>query len=162
MHLARLDEEIARRNRLRHRLEAALESIRSNGSVSLDDLLEMIEVTTMFDKYYTPEQLRKLEERGDEVGQERMQQVQADWMDVFAGYRAAMEKDVDPGAEEVQALARKARTLILEFTRGDPGIAESLKKHVPGRGAGKRSEWSGLRRWCWALGIHATGLTGAA
>ncbi len=127
MHLARVDEEIARRNRLRHRLEAALESIGANRSASLDDLLEMIEVTTMFDKYYTPEQLQKLEERGEEVGPERMEQVQAEWMEVFAGYRTAMEKGLDPGVEEVQALARKAQSLILDFTGGDPGIAQSLK-----------------------------------
>ncbi len=60
------------------------------------------------------------------MGPERMQQVQAEWMEVFAGYRTAMEKGLDPGAEEVQALARKAQSLILEFTGGDPGIAESL------------------------------------
>ena len=135
MHLARLAEEIDLRNRLCHRLEAALESLGSNGSVSLDELLEMIEVMTMFDKYYTPEQLQQLKERSDEVGQERIQQVQAEWMEVFAGYRAAMEKGVDPAADEVQALARKAQGLILEFTGGDPGIAESLRNMYQTEGA---------------------------
>ncbi|GMR13398.1 MAG: MerR family transcriptional regulator [Gemmatimonadota bacterium] len=134
MHLARLDEEISRRSRVRHRLEAALEGLRSNGSVSLDELLETIEVTTMFDKYYTPEQLRTLEERKDDVGQERMQQAQAEWMDVFAGYRAAMEEGLDPGSETVQVLARKAQSLILEFTGGDPGIAQSLKNMYQAEG----------------------------
>jgi DNA-binding transcriptional MerR regulator len=134
IHLARLGEEIAHRNRLRHRLEAALESLGSNGSVSLDELLETIEVTTMFDKYYTPEQLQKLKERGDEVGQERIQQVQAEWMEVFAGYRAAMEKGLDPSAEEVRAIARKAQGLILEFTGGDPGISQSLKNMYQAEG----------------------------
>lgn len=134
IHLARLEEEIALRNRLRHRLEAALESLGSNGSVSLDELLETIEVTTMFDKYYTREQLQKLEERGDEVGQERIQQVQAEWMEVFADYRTAMEKGLDPGAEEVRAIAHKAQGLILEFTGGDPGISQSLKNMYQAEG----------------------------
>lgn len=134
MHLARLDEEIDRRNRLRHRLEAALESLGSDGSVSLDELLETIEVMTMFDKYYTPEQLQKLEARGEEVGQERMEQVQAEWMEVFAGYRTAMEKGLDPGAEEVRVIARKAQSLILEFTRGDRGIAQSLENMYTAEG----------------------------
>ena len=134
MHLARLEEEIARREKLRHRLEAALESLGSSGSISLDEMLETIEVTTMVDKYYTPEQLQQLKERADTVGQERIEQVELEWMEVFAGYRTAMEEGLDPGAEEVQALARKAQSLVLEFTGGDPGIAQSLKNMYQAEG----------------------------
>ncbi len=68
------------------------------------------------------------------MGQERIQQVQAEWMEVFADYRTAMEKGLDPRAEEVRAIARKAQGLILEFTGGDPGISQSLKNMYQAEG----------------------------
>lgn len=37
-----------------------------------------------------------------------------------------MEAAIDPAGEPVQALARKAKSLIEEFTGGDPGIQRSL------------------------------------
>ena len=77
-------------------------------------------------KHYTPEQLKQLEGRREQVGQARMEEVQNEWQELFAAYGSAMERGLDPTSEEVKALARRSAALIEEFTGGDPGIAASL------------------------------------
>ncbi len=42
--------------------------------------------------------------------------------------RAEMARGSDPGSPEVQALARRWQALVDEFTGGDPGIENSLKR----------------------------------
>lgn len=126
MHLERLDEELDLRRRLRGRLETLLERVRSEDEASLEELLVTIEVTTMFEKYYTPEQLEQLRAREETIGQERIEEAQDEWAAVFAGFQEASARGAEPSDPEVLALARKARSLIEEFTGGDPGIARSL------------------------------------
>ena len=46
---------------------------------------------------------------------------------MFGRFREEMEKGTDPSSETIQALARKSRSLILEFSGGDPGIEQSLR-----------------------------------
>ena len=49
--------------------------------------------------------------------------------------RTAMETGVDPASESVQALARRWRSLIEEFTGGDADIAQSLQTRYQQEGA---------------------------
>ena len=42
-------------------------------------ILKIIEVTTMLDKYYTPEQMESLRQRREALGEDRMRQAEADW-----------------------------------------------------------------------------------
>ena len=79
-----------------------------------------------YEKYYTPEQMAQLRRRGEQLGQERIEEAQREWAALFASYRKAMEEGLDPTAEELQTLARKSAALIAEFTGGDPGIQASL------------------------------------
>jgi hypothetical protein len=57
-----------------------------------------------------------------------MSQGQADWAELMAEVRDAMARGADPASDEVQALARRWRELVLAFTGGDPGITESLRR----------------------------------
>jgi hypothetical protein len=82
----------------------------------------------MLDKYYTPEQLERIKERGQQVGEERIRQVQEEWPKLHAEVQAEMAKGSDPASEPVQALARRWMGLVNEFTGGDPGIENSLRK----------------------------------
>lgn len=59
-HLSRLREQIGLQQRLCARLEAVAAGLRSAGSVSAEDLIRTIEVMTMFEKHYNPEQLEQL------------------------------------------------------------------------------------------------------
>ena len=127
LRLARLREQINQQRELVSRLESLLARLESQGEAPVDELVRTLEMMTMFEKHYTPEQLEQLKARRELVGEERIKQVQQEWNELFARYREGMEKGADPSSESVQALARKSRSLILEFTGGDPGIEQSLR-----------------------------------
>jgi DNA-binding transcriptional MerR regulator len=134
-HLAHVREQIAVQQKLCARLEGIAESLRRGEEVTVDHLLNTIEVMTMFEKYYTPEQLAELKQRADAMGPEGMQKVQDDWKQLFEDVRAEMAKGSDPKSEAVQKLAGRWRALIEAFTGGNPEIARSLSnmyKSEPG------------------------------
>lgn len=89
----------------------------------------------MIGKYYTPEQQNYLNARAEQIGQERIQQVEAEWQDLIEQARTAMANGIDPADESVQGLARRWRSLIAEFTGGDPGIQQSLNRMYQQEGA---------------------------
>lgn len=134
-HIDRLEEQIDVQQSLRRRLARILERMRASQEVPTTEFIQSIKETVMFEKYYTPEQQEQLRVRAQEVGQERIQQVQVEWEELFARYREEMERGTDPASETVQALAAKSASLIREFTGGDPGIAKSLGNMYKGEGA---------------------------
>lgn len=134
-HIDRLDEQIDLQRSLRRRLAAILERLRATQHIATAEFIHSIEEAVMIEKYYTPEQREQLRVRAQEVGQERIQQVQLEWEELFARYREEMERGTDPASERVQALAAKSVSLIREFTDGDAGIAKSLANMYRGEGA---------------------------
>lgn len=145
MQLHRLDEAAARQQRLRGLLEHLRDRLRSSGGATLDELTRTIEVTMSYDKYYTPDQLRQLERRREELGDRRMEEVQREWKELFAAYGDAMDRGLDPASREVQALARRSAALIEEFTGGDPAIRESLGSMYRAEGADNVLEGHGMQ-----------------
>jgi DNA-binding transcriptional MerR regulator len=127
LQMERLRERIEQQQQLYRRLEALAERLGTAEPVSTDELFQIIEVTKMFDKYYTPEQLQELEERRKTVGDERIRQVEGEWPELMAQVRAEMDKGTDPSDPRVRELARRWMGLIQEFTGGNPGIESSLK-----------------------------------
>ncbi len=125
LHAARLREQIARQKRLCERLDAIAACLRTAGGVSAEEFLQIIEEMTMIESYYTPEQLEQLRIRKEQIGDERIQQVQQEWPVLIAEVRAAMEKGIDPAAPEVVALAKRWMGLVNEFTGGDQEIERS-------------------------------------
>lgn len=136
-HLGVLVENIAHQERLRHHLSTIVTRLRDAKEVSGELLLQSIEETIMFEKYYTPEQMEALKKRAALVGDARIQQVQEEWQEIFAALAEEKAKGSDPKSEAMQALARRAKGLIAEFTGGDPGIERSLGKLYRGEGSSK-------------------------
>ena len=128
LHVARLDEQIEMQRRLRDRFAAVTRRLRSAEAVSVEEFLQAMEAITMFEKYYTPEQLREIQERGRQIGDERIRQVEAEWSRLIAQVRAEMEKGTDPASAAVQDLARRWKGLLAEFTGGNPGIQKGLNE----------------------------------
>jgi MerR family transcriptional regulator, thiopeptide resistance regulator len=130
LHLSRLRERIELQERLCDLLERVAARLRSGEEVSsgefVNTVMEVIDMSEQLHRYYTPEQLRYLEERRREVGEERIRQVEAEWSELIERVRAEMEAGTDPSDERVQALARRSMELVNEFTGGDPGIERSL------------------------------------
>ena len=126
MHLASARERLSQAEGLVRRLEAVAERLRTDGAATSEDLIGTMEAINMFEKYYTPEQLEYLRRRADEVGPERIREVEAEWPKLISEVRAEMERGTDPADPRVQALARRWMTLVAEFTGGDAGIARSV------------------------------------
>jgi len=141
LHVAVLDEQIEQQRRLRVRLEMLAGFLRSSEPVSVEDLIKTIEVITMTDNYYTTEQLEQLRDRRRIVGEERIQEAQAEWRELFEKFGSAMGAGIDPAGEPVQALARKAKSLIEEFTGGDHGIRRSLNEMHHDDPGGMYAKW---------------------
>ncbi|MFE8596168.1 MerR family transcriptional regulator [Archangium violaceum] len=126
LHLAKAREQLAVQQELCRRLESLATQLRSAETPSVEQLVQTIEVMTMFEKYYTPEQLKELEVRRQALGEDAIRQVQEEWPRLIAQVQAEMEKGTDPASEPVQKLARRWRELIQAFTGGSPGIEKSL------------------------------------
>ncbi len=124
MHIARLKEQIAAQQDLCARLEAVAAHYES---ASADEILKTIEVMTMFEKYYTKEQLDTLAKRRAMFGEEHMRAVQEEWPRLMKSVRDHMREGTDPKDPRVVTLAKRWRELIEEFTGGDAGVEQSLR-----------------------------------
>jgi len=126
LHLKRLREQMDAQRRLCERLERIAARLDHAETVSADELIQTIEATTMFEKYYTPEQLEELRARAATIGQDEMRAVEAEWPRLMADVRAEMERGTDPADPKVQALAARWMELVRGFTGGNPEIHSSL------------------------------------
>jgi DNA-binding transcriptional MerR regulator len=122
----------------RRQLDAAIEAVgraervaSRGGEPDWEAFKKIVEVITMqqdnewMKKYYTEEQLADLAARGTP---EVLERGQREWQKLLAEVDAASAEGVDPASERAQALAARWSALIEEFTGGDPGILEGLKK----------------------------------
>lgn len=128
LHVARLREQIEMQKGLCERLEGLAAFFGAAGTVSAEAFLQTIEVMTMIENYYTPEQLETLKKRKEALGEEGMKQGQDAWTQLYAEFTAEMEKGTDPADPAVQALVARQKELINAFTGGDAGIAQSLNR----------------------------------
>jgi DNA-binding transcriptional MerR regulator len=137
-HLERVERQAEALEGLRTRLTRLLASLDS-GEDSAQRFLDALEAMSMFEKYYTPEQLRQLEQRRQTLGDEEIRRVEDEWKDLYAQVREHREKGTDPADPAVQALVRRSGELIQMFTGGDPGIAASLKRMYEQEGPARAS-----------------------
>jgi DNA-binding transcriptional MerR regulator len=131
LHLEKVRQQAAELAELGDRLEALANTLDAADAVSPNTFLETIEVMTMIEKYYTPEQLKQLEDRRNAGGPQMdaaVQQGPQMWADLFADVRAAMDAGVDPADAKAKPLAERWLALVTGFTGGDPGLFNSLKK----------------------------------
>lgn len=128
LHVQRLREQIGVQQRLCGLLEALAASFSSDAAVTADELILAIEGITKMEKYYTPEQIREIKERGAQLGEAHIKEVEAEWPRLIAQVREEMEKGTDPTSDRVRALAKRWGELVREFTGGNPGIEKALRR----------------------------------
>jgi DNA-binding transcriptional MerR regulator len=128
LHLAEVRRKAAELAELGDRIQGLYAILDRADAVSPETFLRTIEAITMIEKYYTPEQLKQLEERKAQVGEARIKEVEAEWPRLMAEVRAAMDAGVPPTDPKAQEFARRWFGLVSEFTGGDPGIFQSVKK----------------------------------
>jgi DNA-binding transcriptional MerR regulator len=95
--------------------------------IPVEQLIDGIEVMTMIDRHYTPDQREQLVRRREMLGDHRIQEAQAEWAELIDEVRTAMATGTDPKSVAGQRLAQRWNGLVGEFTGGDPGIERSLR-----------------------------------
>ena len=126
-HLARVERQAEALDALKTRLTRLLAALDA-GQSTADEIREALEAMSMFEKYYTPEQLRQLDKRRRSLGDDEIKRVEAEWKELYAQVREHRATGTDPSDPAVQALVTRSGELIQMFTGGDPGIAASLKR----------------------------------
>ena len=122
----RLRAAVVRQQSLLFRLERAAREAAAGAPIDAETLLDSIEAITIMEKHFSTEQLQSIRERGETLGPLRIHEVEQAWPEVIAGLQAAMALGKEPASAEVQALARRWRTLLRAFTGGDAGIQQAL------------------------------------
>ncbi|HSR50249.1 MAG TPA: MerR family transcriptional regulator [Acidobacteriota bacterium] len=126
MHIERVRRQVERQQLLLQRLSAMADLLRTNQDVSVDQFLDTMEVMSMIENYYTPEQLQRLKKRGQAIGQERIEEVQREWVELFQKFEEARSQGVAPESDELSQAVSKYQALIAEFTGGQADIEQSL------------------------------------
>lgn len=139
LHLKRLEEQIALQQRLYERLQAMARRLSTTEDVSLEDIIQTIEIMKMTDNYFTPEQQAFLKQRGEELGEAKIRQAETDWQTLIDAVRAEMNKGTDPTSDTVKPLAQQWKGLIEAFTGGNAGVAKSLHTMYKTEGPKKAS-----------------------
>jgi MerR family transcriptional regulator, thiopeptide resistance regulator len=139
MHLLKLQQEAAERRKLIASVERIASSLASGQNPTVEELLNLIEGITMFEKYYSPEQLASLQERRALLGEEKIRQTENEWLVLIEEVKAEKERGADPGSCKMQNLARRWQELLALFTGGDSGIATACKTMYKQEGPEKAS-----------------------
>lgn len=125
LHLARLREQMQLQERLCRMLEALAGYFHAAGEAPAEEVLRTIEVMTMTENLYTPEQQRQFEEIARQVGPEEIQAVQQAWTALLAEVRA--NRDLDPASPQAQELGRRWDELTERTMRGYQAFPEVKK-----------------------------------
>ena len=151
LQIDRLEEDIRHKERLRSLLRGLRRRVQRGEVVTVDDLTRTIEGTVAMEKYYTPAQLERLAGRAEEVESEAVKRAEDEWTRLFTAFGDAMDRGVDPDAEEVLALASRSAELVEAFTGGDDDVRASLKRMYDTEGPAKVLARQGmpLKRGLW-------------
>lgn len=116
---------------LRAVIEAEAFAAARDGEPDWEAFRRITEVVTMqqdyewMKRYYTEEQLADLARRGTP---EVLERGQREWAQLIKDVETAAAEGIDPASERAQGLLARWSALIEEFTGGDPGILENLKR----------------------------------
>lgn len=150
-HLKRIDDEIRAAMEQRDRLSRIRQRM-DDDAMDLDVWLRAIHETLRAEAHYTPEQLDALAERGDELGIGRLAEVQEEWIGIFNELQRAVDAGLSPVHPRVADVARRARSLIAEFTGDDVGLERSLQAMMEAEGARALTDRGiHVRRDVWAF-----------
>jgi DNA-binding transcriptional MerR regulator len=138
-HLQAVERQLEAQARLRLRLQFILTAVEGEEQPPAERFFEAMEAMTVFERYYTAEQLAQLEARRNMLGDESIKAAEQQWADLIREAEEARAAGVDPASPQAQGLARRWRELIEQFTGGDQGIRQSLQKMYESEGPQKAS-----------------------
>ena len=120
--LAALEQQMAQAAVLRERLIGLRARLCRGDEPELADWLTTLELMTMYDKYFTPDELQALEQHKTKAKDDG----QHHWPALIRTVREAMKRGVAPEHDEAQALARQWTDMLQKLVGDDPGLLIKL------------------------------------
>lgn len=117
--IAQIDSELSKAANLRERLVYLRVQLANGQSPDLADWLDTLELMTMYEKYFSPEELKALPLRADPV-------VQAEWSALVSAVQAAMDRGATMDDADVQLLALRWMTMVERGTGNNPDFLMRL------------------------------------
>ncbi|MDR3446325.1 MULTISPECIES: MerR family transcriptional regulator [unclassified Dyella] len=119
--MAQLDHEITKATRLRKQLGLLHAQLASGQSPDLADWLDTLELMTMFENYFSSEEIKQLPLLHDAA-------TRAEWSAMVSTVQAAMDRGVSPEAPEAQILALRWMRTLYRDTSGNPDFLVRLNR----------------------------------
>lgn len=139
--LAATRTRLAQERRLAVLLEGVLHRLGGATRPGLDIVLEAITLTESISKHYTPEQIERLAERREQLGEDAIGAVEREWAALFSRLRTAREAGVTPEDPSNAPEAAKAAGLFAAFHGGDASIRASANALWQDAGPAEASCW---------------------
>jgi DNA-binding transcriptional MerR regulator len=129
-HLARLHQQIELQQQLIARLQTLARLFERAEEVSADEFLRTMEVMTMVENLYTPEQQQQFQQVRSQVSEEEIRAIEEAWTALLAEIRANLQ--LDPASAEAQQLADRWNELSERTMRGYaqfPQLKEAIQQN---------------------------------
>jgi len=117
--IAQLDQELARATRLRGRLVTLRGQLAAGQSPDLADWLDTLELMTMYEKYFSPEELEQLPMHHD-------RNAHVEWQALVGAVQAAIDRGARPQDHDAQLLALRWMQTLQRDTAGNPDFLRRL------------------------------------
>ncbi|TFH88587.1 MerR family transcriptional regulator [Billgrantia azerbaijanica] len=115
-----LERQIARQSQLRDRLANLHRQFVSGEEPEMDDWLKTLELMTMYDRYFTPDELDRLPFYQADADR------QAKWNALVQEAEALLQKGVSPAASAARDLATRWMAQLERDTAGNPTLLDKL------------------------------------
>ncbi|MGY3038901.1 DNA-binding transcriptional MerR regulator [Rhodanobacter sp. TND4EL1] len=135
--IARIDRDLAEGARLRERLAHLRQQLTDGQSPDLADWLDTLELMTMYEKYFSPDELKTLPLHTDP-------DVLVDWSALVGAVQAAMDRGTTPDDPEAHALAQRWMTMVERGTGNNPAFL--MRLHAMNESEPGLRERSGITR----------------
>ena len=119
--IAQLDRDLAEAARLRDQLLRLRAQLATGQPPDLADWLDALELLTMYEKYFTPDELQTLPLHADP-------DVLAEWSALVAAVQSAMDRGATPDDHDAQILALRWMEMIGRGTGGNPAFLVRLRE----------------------------------
>lgn len=135
--IAQIDRELAEGARLREQLLHLRKQLANGQSPDLADWLDTLELMTMYEKYFSPEELKTLPLHTDP-------DVLAEWSALVSAVQSAMDRGATPDDADAQILALRWMTMVGRGTGDNPAFL--MRLHAMNESEPGLRERSGITR----------------
>lgn len=125
------------------RLQRVVDWLAENQQINVDSVCDLLKEMTMFEKYFSEEQLQTLEQRRQNLGEEVIENYGDSWLDIFDNIKKVMADNKPANSPEAVKLGKQALELIDLFTGGDSGIQQSLDNMYDSEGGAEMMKRQG-------------------